>query len=794
MRYTNNKFLLAVLSLLVLSTVSIAQEDIEVGETTRKMLAYAPSGIKDNSPLLISMHGMNQDIAYQQNQSKWEDVADENGFVVVYPAGINNSWDIGGTSDTDFILAIIDEMAKRYSIDRNRVYLSGFSMGGMMTYHAATLIADKIAAFAPVSGYLMGGPNTNSSRPIPIIHTHGTTDDVVAFSGVQTCLDAWIERNGCPTTAVVTKPYPADKPSSNGTKYYWGKGKDNVEIVLISLTGNGHWHSNNVNGVHTSKEIWNFCKNYSLAWGIPKLLKASVTDENPKQINAVFSESIKDTNSFEGFSVKIDDLNATIDSIVLLDSNKLVIALTDTIKNTNNILLTYNNGNVISVYEKALEAFSDNIVENILNGSSPRIVDLATNFGGDSIFIEFNKKMFLPSQISGTTLNADFIENFDIPIEEYAFLDSDSTTLVFKLSEKVYADYNLTLSYTGNNIVSADSGMLKTFTAVQVTNNSKGLPVHIENVTMEADGSTLAMQFSKDMVMTKNQLDQLVLNVNGEHVAFLKLSVSNATIKLTLDGNMHYGDVATISYTPDNITAYDLGALDAFTDFTVDNTIVEPTWHEIPGKVEAEDYALQMGTDTETTSDDGGGLNIGWIDTGDWVDYAIQNTTTETKYEVTFRIAAASSGGKFNYYIDNNKVGQIAVPSTGDWQTWKSVSDTITVSPGKHYLKLYATSGGFNINYFIIDEPKPVGVKNNNLADAINVYPNPATNSLTIQSVDFKFNKIEIFDMIGNQVMIKDASEVLELNLHLHLSDGIYFLKVSNENEYQLKKFIVRNR
>lgn len=212
-------------------------ENFQLGNTTRQMLVYAPSGLQPNSPLLLSLHGMNQDIAYQQNQTKWELVAKENGFVVVYPGGINNSWDIMGNRDIDFILAIIEEMYDRYAIDRNRVYLSGFSMGGMMTYHAATKIADKIAAFAPVSGYLMGGPNTNSSRPIPIIHTHGTTDDVVSYSGVQPCLDAWIARNNCPTSAVVTKPYPADRPNSSGTKYYWGPGTDSVEVVLLSIKG-----------------------------------------------------------------------------------------------------------------------------------------------------------------------------------------------------------------------------------------------------------------------------------------------------------------------------------------------------------------------------------------------------------------------------------------------------------------------------------------------------------------------------------------------------------------------------
>ena len=243
----------------------VAQETIQVGSTTRSMIVYVPQNLPLNRPLIISMHGLNQDAGYQQAQAKWEPIADTAKFVVVFPNGINNSWDISGTSDINFLLTIIDTIYNRYGIDRNRVYLSGFSMGGMMTYYAATKIADKIAAFAPVSGYLIGGPNTNSSRPIPIIHTHGTADDVVSYSGVQTCINAWVTRDGCPSTAQVTDPYPVSNPNSIASKSYWGPGTNGVEIVLMTLEGKGHWYSvDPVNGINTSAEIWNFCKKFSL--------------------------------------------------------------------------------------------------------------------------------------------------------------------------------------------------------------------------------------------------------------------------------------------------------------------------------------------------------------------------------------------------------------------------------------------------------------------------------------------------------------------------------------------------
>lgn len=394
-------------------------EDFKVGTTTRRMLVYAPSSIEPNRPLLLSLHGLNQDINYQQNQTKWEEVAKANNFVVVYPCGINNSWDLSGTNDTNFILSIIDEMFKRYGIDRDRVYLSGFSMGGMMTYHAMNVIVDKIAAFAPVSGYLMGGPNTNSSRPVPIIHTHGSADDVVPFSGVQTCLNAWITRDKCPKTAVVTKPYPANKPNSSGTKYYWGAGTDSVEIVLLRIEGAGHWHSNDPNGIHTSQEIWNFCKKFKLGYGVSKFKSASVNNQNPKQIQVEFTLPVKKSDSYIGFSVKVDGQSIGINSIVLADSVHLSVNLTNSILKSNEIHLSYTKGNVVSSYDKDLAGFNDKLVENLLLGAPPRIVKLTITGNGDVLVAKFNKNMLIPSDISSLALAAQFNGNLNIPITNW---------------------------------------------------------------------------------------------------------------------------------------------------------------------------------------------------------------------------------------------------------------------------------------------------------------------------------------------------------------------------------------
>ncbi len=243
-----------------------AQEKFMSGGIQRTMVVYAPANLPANRPLLISLHGHSQDANYQSSQANYQAVADTAKFVVVYADGIDRSWDLYGDKDINFILDIIGEMKKRYNINTNRVYLSGFSMGGMMTYYAATKIADKIAAFAPVSGYNMGGPNAVSSRPIPLLHVHGTGDDVCAYSPVQSHIDAWVKRNGCNTTPQVLNPYPVGS-NSTATMYRYRDGLNGVEVAHLKLPGKGHWHSNDPAFAMTNVEVWNFCQRYSLVGG-----------------------------------------------------------------------------------------------------------------------------------------------------------------------------------------------------------------------------------------------------------------------------------------------------------------------------------------------------------------------------------------------------------------------------------------------------------------------------------------------------------------------------------------------
>ncbi len=306
------KFMLVLLSLLPF--VSAMADDITVDGTKRNYIVYAPSNLGTKRPLLISCHGMNQDAAYQKGMLQIESVADTAKFVTVFPNGIDRSWDLGGQRDLNFMRALIEEMVKRYDIDRNKIYLSGFSMGGMFTYYAMNRMADVFAAFAPISGYPMWGASFTSSRPVPIIHTHGTSDDVVAFSGVANVLAGWVKRNGCPATAKTTKPYRAP----HITRHVWGPGLEGVEVVLLEMSGKGHWISND-NGVKTGEEIWNFCNRFSLEDTSPRVRLTSPA--GPLSFVTVGGAGQAPDITLEA---EADDPDGTVAGVAYYDNGKLV--------------------------------------------------------------------------------------------------------------------------------------------------------------------------------------------------------------------------------------------------------------------------------------------------------------------------------------------------------------------------------------------------------------------------------------------------------------------------------------
>lgn len=267
--------LASLLMVLCLQMAAQTWEDVKVGTSTRKTLTYVPKNVEKSPALVISLHGMNQDPGFQQNQTQWNALADTEGFIVTYPLGNNRMWDTHGTSDVEFVKTVIQEMINQHHVDKNRIYLSGFSMGSWLGYHCLETLGDQIAAFGPVSGVDIG-KQPRANRMVPIMHIHGTADDVFKYTGdpyhvaggypsIEEYVKKWAAYEGCDVSnPQVIRPYPAGSTGPKATRTIYNNVNDDVEVNLIAIDGKGHWHSNDPNGVNSTQELWNFFKRHQL--------------------------------------------------------------------------------------------------------------------------------------------------------------------------------------------------------------------------------------------------------------------------------------------------------------------------------------------------------------------------------------------------------------------------------------------------------------------------------------------------------------------------------------------------
>lgn len=118
----------------------------------------------------------------------------------------------------------------------------------------------------------------------------------------------------------------------------------------------------------------------------------------------------------------------------------------------------------------------------------------------------------------------------------------------------------------------------------------------------------------------------------------------------------------------------------------------------IPGTVQAENYTNMNGIQTESTTDTGGGFNIGYTDAGDWLDYKV-NVAKAGTYTVDFRVASQTLGGSIELRKDAVTLASVTVPVTGTWQTWTTVSTTASLAAGEQTLRIHVGAAGFNLNW-----------------------------------------------------------------------------------------------
>jgi polyhydroxybutyrate depolymerase len=249
-------------------------------------LAYAASAL---TPLVLSFHGHGSTAVADERLTGLSHLADLHRFIAVYPQGVAGpdglaGWSTGraqdpAVDDSLFVATLLTQMQGALCVDPQRIYATGFSNGGGMTAVLACVLADRIAAFAPVAGDYYPQPGgCHPARPVPLLEIHGTLDTVNPYVGskqkgypaVETWLRTWAQRDGClgSPTAIAN--------GGGVVAQEWRDCQDGVVVLHYQLVGSGHvWPAAAQSGRSASfdahgtafdaaAQIWSFVSAFTL--------------------------------------------------------------------------------------------------------------------------------------------------------------------------------------------------------------------------------------------------------------------------------------------------------------------------------------------------------------------------------------------------------------------------------------------------------------------------------------------------------------------------------------------------
>jgi polyhydroxybutyrate depolymerase len=208
------------------------------------------------------MHGLTNTPALQAQFSQMNPVADANGFVVVYPDGLNASFNAGsccgassaeGVDDVGFVRAVVADAESKICIDAKRVYETGFSNGGMMAYQLACNAADLFAAVAPTEGDNETNTPCVPSRPVPLAAFQYLADPLVLATQAQQSATAWATQMGC-TDSTPTQTMQAAFSCSE-----WSPCSGGALVWYCTLPGGTHYPP-----VGSAPVIWQFLSQFAL--------------------------------------------------------------------------------------------------------------------------------------------------------------------------------------------------------------------------------------------------------------------------------------------------------------------------------------------------------------------------------------------------------------------------------------------------------------------------------------------------------------------------------------------------
>ncbi|MBF0408365.1 MAG: prolyl oligopeptidase family serine peptidase [Candidatus Riflebacteria bacterium] len=253
-------------------------KSVIVNGETRSYRIHQPSSKASVSrlPLVLNFHGLGSSAEDQEKVSEMSTLADECGFIVIYPEGRKNRrgaqhWATRRTEDRSselaFVRAILDN-EKALNYDFKKVYATGISNGGGMTNMLAGEMAETFAAIAPVAGAYYDYQMFKPTRPVPVMSFHGTSDRIVPIQGrgdlpdIRQWVIWWAQKNNCsPNSGVFFK-----QGEVMGEKW-----AGQADVILFTIEKKGHsWPGSlmprmiTTRQINATKLIWEFFQKYSI--------------------------------------------------------------------------------------------------------------------------------------------------------------------------------------------------------------------------------------------------------------------------------------------------------------------------------------------------------------------------------------------------------------------------------------------------------------------------------------------------------------------------------------------------
>ena len=250
--------------LLLLATcfplLALAQvQTLQHKDVKRRYIVYTPpayhSAPQQAFPVVFNFHGGGMTMAEQMLYTQMNRAADRHGFIVVYPQGIKQDWNVGfgmdylaGTDDVGFTQAMLDKLKQDYRIDARRVYATGLSRGGFFALRLAAELPQQFAAVASVGATMPEPVVAHHGKPekVGMLLIHGTADQVVLYQGkaggylsADDTLRYWAKVN-----AIATNPPPPRLlPAATGDDLKVSlleQANGQQSVALVTIDGGGH--------------------------------------------------------------------------------------------------------------------------------------------------------------------------------------------------------------------------------------------------------------------------------------------------------------------------------------------------------------------------------------------------------------------------------------------------------------------------------------------------------------------------------------------------------------------------